>query len=147
MARAVESSPHVHVAAAILTLDHRILAAERSYGSHRGFEFPGGKVEKGETPLDACRRELREELGIEISGPNGAESPRFLERVTYRYDDFDLAMDVFLASPASGETINATEHTRLLWLAKDEIFSVPWLPADVELLQRITANWDELIDQ
>ena len=142
-----DNSPLVHVAAAILVREGRILAAERSYGPHRGFEFPGGKVEPGETPLEACRRELREELGIEIRGVDGLGDPELLARIRHDYDDFPLLMDVFLATPAPGSAIRDTEHLRLLWLGRDELLSVEWLPADVELLRDVQRHWDEIVYQ
>ena len=137
--------PRVHVAAAAVVRDGRILAAERAYGPHLGFELPGGKVEAGETALAACRRELREELGIEVQGVGGASEPELLDIVSHRYDDFDLTMEVFLCEPVPGSRIEDGEHLRLLWLGRDELLSVAWLPADVELLERLQRRWTAFI--
>lgn len=135
----------VHVAAALVAQGGRVLACERSYGPHRGFELPGGKVEPGETPLAACLRELREELAVDLVGMDGASQPRHLATIRYDYDDFALTMDVFLGTPREGERPRALEHAQLRWLGPDELFSVEWLPADIDFLKGVRARWDELV--
>lgn len=128
----------VRVAAAIILQNGRVLAAQRGYGPFKGgWEFPGGKIEPGETPAQACAREIREELSVEVTDlwPFHA--------VEHDYQDadpaFHLAMDCFLCRIAAG-TICDTEHERLRWLAPEDLGSVSWLPADIGLVERLRAH-------
>ena len=128
----------VRVAAAIIVENGRVLAAQRGYGAFKGgWEFPGGKLEPGETAEEACVREAREELDVTVGG---LEPFRTVE---HDYADaeppFHLSMDCFLCRIAAG-AVNDTEHERLRWLAPEELFSVGWLPADVELVRALQAR-------
>ena len=122
----------VEVAAAIICADAgghmRILAAQRGYGEFKGgWEFPGGKLEPGEDAAHACAREIREELQVELGGLEP------LCTVEYDYPAFHLRMACFTCHIARG-AIHDTEHEELRWLAPDELRSVGWLPADVEVV-------------
>lgn len=125
----------VRVAAAIIVQEGRVLAAQRGYGEFAGgWEFPGGKIEPGETPEDACVREAREELGVEVY-----DLASFFT-VEHDYPDaacpFHLTMHCFLCRKAPGP-IRDSEHTSLRWLAPRELMSVAWLPADIELVEKL----------
>lgn len=129
----------VRVAAAILCAENEkgermFHATQRGYGAFAGgWEFPGGKIEAGETPQEALVREIREELAIEIAVGELAA------RVAYDYPDFHLSMDCFFAKILSGE-LTLKEHRAARWLSRQELLSVDWLPADVELIERLRAG-------
>lgn len=118
----------VNVVAAIIQHKDRIFATQRGYGEFKdGWEFPGGKVESGETKEEALIREIQEELDTTISVDS------FLKTIEYDYPTFHLHMDCYLCSVVSGELI-LKEHEAAQWLTKDTLNSVEWLPADLELL-------------
>ena len=120
-----------HVAAAIIREGGRIFATQRGYGEFKDFwEFPGGKVEPGETPEEALVREIREELDTEISVGERAA------RVEYDYPEFHLSMECFFAEVVSGGLV-LKEHEAARWLSGEELDSVDWLPADLELIERL----------
>lgn len=123
------------VAAIIKTINENgetvIFATQRGYGDFKGgWEFPGGKIEKGETPQEALKREILEELDTEIS------VGELIDTIEYDYPTFHLSMDCFWAEIESGDLI-LKEHEAAKWLTKDELNSVNWLPADVTLIDKI----------
>lgn len=121
----------VHVAAAIIRDKDRVLAAQRGYGEFKdGWEFPGGKLEPGETSEAACIREIQEELHVTI----GNLEP--LCTVEHDYDTFHLVMDCFTCVIVNG-SINDTEHENMRWLKADQIWDVDWLPADVKVVKEL----------
>ena len=112
------------VVAAIIRDGDRIFATQRGYGDWKDFwEFPGGKIEPGETPEEALVREIREELGAHIA----VES--YLTTVEYDYPAFHLHMRCYLCRVTEGE-LTLREHEAARWLSKDELDTVAWLPAD-----------------
>ena len=122
----------IHVVAAIIRDDNgRIFATQRGYGPYKdGWEFPGGKIEPGETPEEALKREIREELDAEIEVGESAG------RIEYDYPEFHLSMDCFFCVLLSGNLI-LKEHEAAKWLASDELDSVAWLPADLSLIDSL----------
>ncbi len=122
----------IKVVAAIITKDDKIFATQRGYGDFKdGWEFPGGKVEPGEKPEDAIVREIKEELGADIKVTG------FLTTVEHDYPQFHLSMDCFWAELKEGTEMQLLEHEAAKWLAKDELDSVDWLPADVKVVEAI----------
>lgn len=132
---------HIEVAAAILCDDfehpHRIFAAARGYGAQKGgWEFPGGKLEPGEAAEDAVKRELREEMELDITvGP-------LLDTVEYDYPDFHITMHCFLCKNFSGEPV-LKEASEARWLTKNTLSGVNWLPADQTILSKLTSIMEE----
>ena len=122
----------VKVVAAIITKDNKIVATQRGYGDFKdGWEFPGGKVEPGESPEDAIVREIKEELKADIKVTG------FLTTVEHDYPEFHLSMDCFWAELKDGTEMTLLEHEAAKWLTIDEIDSVEWLPADVKVVEAI----------
>lgn len=118
----------INVAAAVIIDDNRIFATQRGYGQWKDWwEFPGGKIESGESPEEALRREIREELATEIIVGD------LLTTVEYDYPDFHLSMQCFLCKTTSGN-LTLLEHKDARWLTKDELDSVNWLPADKNVI-------------
>ena len=121
----------IEVVAAIIRKGDKIFATQRGYGEWKNWwEFPGGKMEAGETPEEALVREIREELSAEIS------VEELLCTVEYDYPTFHLTMHCYLCSLVT-EALHLNEHEAAKWLGKDELDSVKWLPADVEVVGRI----------
>ena len=121
----------VKVVAAIIAEKGRIFATQRGYGEFKDdWEFPGGKIEEGEMPQQALVREIQEELDTEV------EVGDLLGTVEYDYPTFHLSMQCFLCRIKSGR-LNLKEHEAARWLAEDELDSVDWLPADIEVLEWI----------
>lgn len=126
----------VRVVAAIILHENKIFATQRGYGEFKdGWEFPGGKIEPGETSREALVREIKEELDIDIEVKN------FLETVEYDYPEFHLSMECFFCTIRSGELI-LKEHEAAKWLTAETLESVEWLPADRGLIEGIRAYLD-----
>ena len=122
---------HIEVVAAIIRKGDKIFATQRGYGDFKDWwEFPGGKMEAGETPEGALKREIREELSTEIS------VDEFLCTVEYDYPKFHLTMHCYLCSLLT-EALHLNEHEAAKWLTKDNLDSVKWLPADLEVIKAI----------
>ena len=121
----------IRVAAAVIRSEDKIFTAARGYGEFKGgWEFPGGKIESGETPQEALKREIMEELETEISVGD------LIDTIEYDYPEFHLSMDCFWCEILSGNLVlKEAEDAR--WLAADELDSVEWLPADVTLIEKI----------
>ena len=110
---------------------NKIFATARGYGELKGgWEFPGGKVEPGETPQAALKREIMEELETEI------EVGDLIETIEYDYPTFHLSMDCFWAEIVKGDLV-LREHEAARWLTKEELESVDWLPADLGLVEKV----------
>ena len=108
-----------------------IFATQRGYGDLKGgWEFPGGKIEEGETPKEALKREIMEELDTEI------KVGKLIDTIEYDYPTFHLSMDCFLAEIESGNLV-LKEHEAARWLTREELDSVDWLPADVLLIDTL----------
>lgn len=108
-----------------------IFATQRGYGDLKGgWEFPGGKIEEGETPHEALKREIMEELETEI------RVGELIDTIEYDYPTFHLSMDCFWAEIVSGDLV-LKEHEAAKWLKKAELDSVDWLPADITLIDKI----------
>ncbi len=121
----------IKVVAAVIVHDGRIFATQRGYGEFEGgWEFPGGKVEPGETPQEALAREIMEELDTEI------EVGELLDTVEYDYPKFHLSMDCFLCAVGSGHLV-LKEHEAARWLTRETLDGVDWLPADRSLIGKI----------
>lgn len=125
----------IKVVAAVIcsSLQHKdlVLVTARGYGAYKGmWEFPGGKVEAGETPRQAIAREIKEELDVEIS------VGEFIQTIEYDYPEFHLSMDCFWAEISAGQLI-IKEALEAKWLSKDILFDVEWLPADLLIIPEI----------
>ena len=121
----------IEVVAAIIRKDGCIFATQRGYGEWKDWwEFPGGKMEAGETPGEALRREIREELSTEIS------VDEFFCTVEYDYPKFHLTMHCYLCSLMT-EALHLNEHEAARWLAKGDLDSVRWLPADESVIEKL----------
>lgn len=124
----------IEVVAGIIKDGSKIFATQRGYGEFKdGWEFPGGKMEPGETPQEALARELKEELAIDVSVGD------FLCTVDYDYPTFHLTMHCFYCSVVGGE-LTLLEHEAAKWLKMSELHSVNWLPADVEVVAALERN-------
>ena len=121
----------IEVVAAVIVRGGRIFATQRGYGDFKDFwEFPGGKIEAGESREDALKREIKEELDAEISVDS------FLQTVEYDYPKFHLILHCFLCSLKT-KKVHLLEHESSKWLSADELDSVNWLPADNSVIQQL----------
>ncbi len=126
----------IKVVAAVICRENRIFAVQRGYGDYKDrWEFPGGKVEEGESPQEALKREIREELDTEI------EVGDLIETVEWDYPAFHLSMDCFWCGILEGKlTLLEAKDSR--WLSRISLYSVDWLEADQNLLKKIEEVWD-----
>ena len=121
----------VRVAAAVIRDNNRIFATARGYGAFKGkWEFPGGKIEMGETSQEALKREIMEELATEI------KVGELIDTIEYDYPDFHLTMECFWCEVVNGG-LELKEHEAARWLMREELYNVEWLPADVRLIEKI----------
>ena len=121
----------VRVAAAVIINKDKVFATQRGYGEYKdGWEFPGGKIEPGETPEEAIVREIMEELDADI------EPVKLIDTVEYDYPGFHLSMACYLCRLKS-ENIVLKEHEAARWLDKSSLYDVEWLPADLGLIEKI----------
>ncbi len=131
----------VRVVAAVIKAENGkgqpiIFATQRGYGDLKGgWEFPGGKIEEGETPQEALKREIMEELDTEISVGD------LIDTIEYDYPTFHLSMDCFWCEIVKGDLV-LKEHEAAKWLSKDELDSVEWLPADMIIIKSIIETVD-----
>lgn len=126
-----EEKRKITVAAAVIRRGDAILATQRGYGAYRGWwEFPGGKLEAWETPKEACRREIREELATDV------EVGEELAVVFFDYPEFRLELHCFLCTLV-GEAPKLLEHDAARWLRQEELDSVRWLEADLEVIEKL----------
>ena len=124
----------IEVVAAIIIKEGKVFATQRGYGEWQGWwEFPGGKIEPGECPQDALKREIKEELDAEI------EVGDLLETVEWDYPAFHLTMHCYICTLTS-ESMHLNEHEASAWLTKETLKSVKWLPADLVLLDKIQVH-------
>ena len=132
-----EKMKHIEVVAAIIERDGQYFATQRGYGEFKGgWEFPGGKIEAGESKEEALKREIREELDTQI------EIKKHLCTVQYQYETFHLTMHCYICHIVSGE-LKLIEHQDAKWLSKETIDSVEWLPADIEVIE-VLKNIDNI---
>ena len=126
-----EEKKTIKVVAAVIKHNDEIFATQRGYGDYKDWwEFPGGKIEPGETPEEALIREIKEELDTEIAVDS------FITTVEYDYPKFHLSMDCFWCSIKNGELV-LLEHEASRWLSVEKIYEVNWLPADMEVIKVI----------
>jgi 8-oxo-dGTP diphosphatase len=132
----------IEVVAAIIQQGDKVFATQRGYGEWKDWwEFPGGKIEQGETAEGALKREIREELSTEINVDS------YLCTVEYDYPKFHLVMHCYMCSLLT-DSLHLNEHEAARWLDNDELDSVKWLPADVEVIKRLmlmTSNYENHI--
>ncbi len=121
----------INVVAAVIMKEGKVFATQRGYGEFKdGWEFPGGKVEVGESPEEALRREIREELEVEVNVGD------LIDTIEYDYPAFHLSMKCYACTIAGGSP-HLLEHEAARWLSADQLDSVAWLPADITLIPKI----------
>ena len=121
----------INVVAAVIMKEGRVFATQRGYGEFKdGWEFPGGKVEAGESPEEALCREIREELEVEVNVGD------LIDTIEYDYPAFHLSMKCYACTIAGGSP-HLLEHEAARWLTADQLDSVAWLPADITLIPKI----------
>ena len=121
----------IEVVAAIIVKDHKVFATQRGYGEWKDFwEFPGGKIDAGETPVEALRREIKEELDTEIA------VGELFTTIDYDYPTFHITMHCYLCTIENG-SLTLLEHEAAKWLSLDQLDSVTWLPADLLVIAEL----------
>ncbi len=121
----------VKVAAAVIRKDGKIFATERGYGEFKDmWEFPGGKIEEGESGREALMREIKEELDTTV------DVGEYIDTVEYDYPSFHLSMECYWCTVREGR-LTLLEHENALWLDKDSLLSVEWLPADLVIIGKV----------
>lgn len=121
----------INVVAAVIMKEGKVFATQRGYGEFKdGWEFPGGKVEAGESPEEALRREIREELEVDVNVGD------LIDTIEYDYPAFHLSMKCYACTIAGGSP-HLLEHEAARWLSADQLDSVAWLPADITLIPKI----------
>jgi 8-oxo-dGTP diphosphatase len=127
--------PQINVVSAIIIQDGKILATQRGYGDYKGWwEFPGGKIEVGESPEEALIREIREELEVEIT------IERFFDTTEYDYEKFFLSMRCYLCTFPPCQEISLTEHMSSVWVGEEDIEKLKWLAADLPIVQGLLSQ-------
>ena len=130
----------INVVAAVIHKDGKVLATQRGYGPYKdGWEFPGGKVEKNESPEEAVVREIKEELNVTIA------VEKYIGTIEWDYPEFHLSMGCYLSHVIEGE-LQLLEHEAAKWLAADELDSVAWLPADLDFVKTTVAPLMNTLD-
>ena len=134
--RAMPTAPHLTVVCALIERGGRVLAAQRPLGKSQAllWEFPGGKIEPGEAPEEALRREIREELQVDV-----VVSERLPDSF-HDYGKFAITLVPFVASLSDGVEPHAAEHAALRWCTPAELRSLDWAPADVPIVERYLAR-------
>ena len=121
----------IKVAAAIIIDEDKVFATQRGYGEFKdGWEFPGGKIEEGETGEKAIIREIKEELETKI------QVQEKIDTIEYDYPNFHISMECFICKIEEGNLV-LKEHEAAKWLKKDELYTVDWLPADIGLIEKV----------
>lgn len=121
----------INVVAAVIMKKGKVFATQRGYGEFKdGWEFPAGKVEAGESPEEALRREIREELEVDVNVGD------LIDTIEYDYPAFHLSMKCYACTIAGGSP-HLLEHEAARWLTADQLDSVAWLPADITLIPKI----------
>ena len=131
----------IQVVAAVIHHNNQIFSTQRGYGEFKGgWEFPGGKIQDGETPREALVREIQEELDTEVAvGP-------YIGNIEHDYPEFHLSMKCYWCEVISGKLV-LKEHEDARWLTKESLFDVDWLPADLKILPIIEANWAKYVKE
>jgi 8-oxo-dGTP diphosphatase len=128
---------HIHVVAAVIIHNKKILCVQRGPAKYdyisKKWEFPGGKLEEGETKLEAIKREIKEELHMKL------EVDGFLMTINHSYPDFQLTMDTFLCSSKTDD-LTLTEHIDFKWLEKTELCKLDWAAADLPIVEKLMAG-------